>query len=100
MPEVGGRPQIAGRLALLDREPVVGSFEDHGPRHAVAADHELAATTDLSGVTHPFDERVDGVAGRTVPIVQSWAPVASGTVLWLFAWTAFTQGRRRAPARL
>lgn len=43
---------------------------------------------------------VDGVAGRTVPVVQSWAPVASGTLLWLFAWTAFTQGRRRAPARL
>jgi rod shape-determining protein MreD len=43
---------------------------------------------------------IDGVAGRTVPGVESWAPVISGTLVWALIWSAFDRGRRRAPARL
>jgi rod shape-determining protein MreD len=43
---------------------------------------------------------IDGVAGRTVPGVESWAPVVSGTLVFALVWSAFDRGRRRAPARL
>ena len=43
---------------------------------------------------------IDGVAGRAVTGIESWAPVVSGTFLWLVLWSTFDRGRRRAPARL
>jgi rod shape-determining protein MreD len=43
---------------------------------------------------------VDGAAGRTVPVTSRWAPILSGTLLWLIVWSLFDTGRRDAPERL
>jgi len=43
---------------------------------------------------------IDGMAGRTVPGIERWPPVVSGTLLWIFIWSAFDHGRESAPARL
>jgi rod shape-determining protein MreD len=43
---------------------------------------------------------IDGVAGRTVPLVERWAPVISGTVLWALILTVFERGRQAAAARM
>jgi rod shape-determining protein MreD len=43
---------------------------------------------------------IDGVADRTVPMVESWAPVASGAVVFVFIWSAFDRGYERASSRL
>ena len=43
---------------------------------------------------------IDGMAGRTVPIGERWPPIATGTLLWLVAWSTFDRGREHAPARL
>ena len=43
---------------------------------------------------------IDGVAGRSVSGLESWAPVVSGTLLWGAMWTMLGRGRREAPARL
>lgn len=43
---------------------------------------------------------IDGVAGRTVPLVERWGPVVSGTLVWVMA-SAFLEHRRReARARI
>ncbi len=43
---------------------------------------------------------IDGVAGRTVPLVERWAPVVSGTVLWLAVLVVFERTRHEASARV
>ncbi len=43
---------------------------------------------------------VDGVAGRTVPIIERWAPVLTGTVLWILILFVFERGRQDAQARI
>ena len=43
---------------------------------------------------------VDGVAGRTVPLIERWAPVASGGVLWLLILVFLERGRQEAEARM
>ena len=43
---------------------------------------------------------IDGVAGRTVPLVERWAPVVSGTVLWMLILVFFERGRQAAAARM
>ncbi len=43
---------------------------------------------------------IDGVVGVTVPPLARWAPVASGALLWLAAWSALDGDRPEAPARL
>lgn len=44
---------------------------------------------------------IDGVAGRTVPLVERWGPVVSGTVLWMLVLLLLLErGRQRAQARL
>lgn len=44
---------------------------------------------------------IDGVAGVTVAPLARWAPVASGTLVWLLVWFLAGGGERReAPAQL
>jgi rod shape-determining protein MreD len=43
---------------------------------------------------------IDGVAGRTVPLSERWAPVISGTVLWTFLLVFLERGRQVAAARM
>jgi rod shape-determining protein MreD len=43
---------------------------------------------------------IDGVAGRTVPLIERWAPPLTGTLVWLFLFLWFAGGRREARARL
>jgi rod shape-determining protein MreD len=43
---------------------------------------------------------VDGAAGRTVPLTSRWAPILTGTVLWLVVWSLFDTGRRDSQERL
>lgn len=43
---------------------------------------------------------IDGVAGRTVPLIERWAPVFSGTLLWLVFVGTTASGRMRAQARI
>jgi len=43
---------------------------------------------------------IDGVAGRTVPLIERWAPPLAGTLAWLFMLAFFDSGRRQASARL
>jgi rod shape-determining protein MreD len=43
---------------------------------------------------------IDGVAGRTVPLIERWAPPLTGTLLWIVMFTFFDAGRREARARL
>jgi hypothetical protein len=33
-------------------------------------------------------------------MVESWAPVASGAVTWIFIWSFFDRGNERSSARL
>jgi rod shape-determining protein MreD len=42
---------------------------------------------------------IDGVAGRTVPPIERWAPVLTGTVVWLFLVALLDRHRREASAR-
>jgi len=42
---------------------------------------------------------IDGVADRTVPLIERWAPPLTGTLLWLVMFTFFDAGRREARAR-
>src|SRR5882672_12080332 len=39
---------------------------------------------------------IDGVAGRTVPLVERWAPPLTGTIVWLGLLAIFDSGRREA----
>jgi rod shape-determining protein MreD len=43
---------------------------------------------------------VDGVAGRTVPLIERWAPPLTGTVAWIVLLGIFGTDRREARARL
>jgi rod shape-determining protein MreD len=42
---------------------------------------------------------VDGVAGRTVPLVERWLPPLTGTLAWVVLYMLFDRGERDAPAR-
>lgn len=43
---------------------------------------------------------IDGVAGRTVPLIERWAPVLSGALLWLCVVGLVERGRERVQARI
>ena len=43
---------------------------------------------------------IDGVAGRTVPLIVRWGPVVSGTLLWMLVLLLQQRGRQQAQARL
>ena len=43
---------------------------------------------------------IDGVAGRTVPLVERWAPLMTGAFLWLLILAFFERGRQEAAARM
>ena len=43
---------------------------------------------------------IDGVAGRTVPLVERWVPPLTGTLVWLAMLAFFDRGQRDARARL
>lgn len=43
---------------------------------------------------------VDGMAGRTVPLIERWLPPVTGTVAWLAMYMLFDRREREAPARL
>jgi rod shape-determining protein MreD len=43
---------------------------------------------------------IDGVAGRTVPLIERWGPVISGAVLFALILTAFERRRQAAAARM
>jgi rod shape-determining protein MreD len=43
---------------------------------------------------------VDGIAGRTVPLVERWAPPLTGTFVWVVMYMIFDKREREAPARL
>jgi rod shape-determining protein MreD len=43
---------------------------------------------------------IDGVAGRTVPVIERWAPPLTGTLVWLALLFFFDRGRREASARI
>ena len=43
---------------------------------------------------------VDGIAGRTVPLIDRWAPVLSGTLVWLLMLAVLQRGRRTSHARV
>ena len=43
---------------------------------------------------------IDGVAGRTVPLVERWVPPLTGTLVWLAMLVLFDRGQREARARL
>ena len=43
---------------------------------------------------------IDGVAGRTVPLIERWGPVVTGGMLWLLVLVAVERGRQAAEARM
>jgi rod shape-determining protein MreD len=43
---------------------------------------------------------IDGVANRTVPMVERWAPPLTGALVWLILFSFFDTRRREAHARL
>lgn len=43
---------------------------------------------------------VDGVAGRTVPLIERWGPVVSGTLLWMLVLVFVERGRQASAARM
>jgi rod shape-determining protein MreD len=43
---------------------------------------------------------VDGMAGRTVPLVERWLPPVTGTLVWLLMYVFLDRREREAPARL
>ncbi len=43
---------------------------------------------------------VDGMAGRTVPLVERWLPPLTGTLAWSALYVLFDRRAREAPARL
>jgi rod shape-determining protein MreD len=43
---------------------------------------------------------IDGVAGRTVPLIERWGPIVSGTVLWAMLLLSLERGRQVAAARM
>lgn len=43
---------------------------------------------------------IDGVAGRTVPLIERWGPVLSGTLLWVAMLAFVDRGHDDAEARI
>jgi len=43
---------------------------------------------------------IDGVAGRTVPVIERWAPPLTGTLVWIAIVMLFAGRRREAGAQL
>ena len=43
---------------------------------------------------------IDGIAGRTVPLVERWVPPLTGTLVWVVMYMLFDRREREAPARL
>ena len=43
---------------------------------------------------------IDGVAGRSVPLTERWAPVMTGGLLWLLVLVGIERGRQAAEARM
>jgi len=43
---------------------------------------------------------IDGVAGRTVPLIERWLPPLTGTLVWLAMYVFLDRREREAPARL
>lgn len=43
---------------------------------------------------------IDGMAGRTVPLVERWLPPLTGTLAWSALYMLFDRREREAPARL
>ena len=43
---------------------------------------------------------IDGVAGRTVPLIERWGPVVSGAIVFALILTAFERRRQAAAARM
>jgi rod shape-determining protein MreD len=43
---------------------------------------------------------IDGMAGRTVPLVERWLPPLTGTLAWVALYMLFDRRERDAPARL
>lgn len=43
---------------------------------------------------------IDGMAGRTVPLVERWLPPLTGTLAWVVMYMLFDRREREAPARL
>jgi rod shape-determining protein MreD len=43
---------------------------------------------------------IDGMAGRTVPLVGRWVPPLTGTLVWVALYMLFDRREREAPARL
>ena len=43
---------------------------------------------------------IDGMAGRSVPLVERWVPPLTGTLVWVAMYMLFDRRERAAPARL
>jgi rod shape-determining protein MreD len=43
---------------------------------------------------------IDGMAGRSVPLVERWVPPLTGTLVWIVLYMLFDRRAREAPARL
>jgi len=43
---------------------------------------------------------IDGMAGRSVPLVERWVPPLTGTLVWVLLYMMFDRREREAPARL
>jgi rod shape-determining protein MreD len=43
---------------------------------------------------------IDGMAGRSLPLVERWAPPLTGTLVWVVLYMLFDRREREAPARL
>lgn len=43
---------------------------------------------------------IDGMAGRSVPLVERWVPPLTGTLVWVALYMLFDRREREAPARL
>ena len=43
---------------------------------------------------------IDGMAGRTVPLIERWVPPLTGTLVWVLLYVLFDRREREAPARL
>jgi rod shape-determining protein MreD len=42
---------------------------------------------------------IDGMAGRSVPLIERWLPPLTGTLVWLGMYMLFDRREREAPAR-
>jgi rod shape-determining protein MreD len=43
---------------------------------------------------------IDGMAGRTVPLIERWVPPLTGTLVWVAMYSLLDRGEREARARL